>query len=207
MPAERPTRLRAGLYHRASTLDQDPALCRKQLRAAARVRGCQIVLDIEETGSGRRNDRPGLQRIMAAARRGALDIVMVWRLNRFGRSMMDLQTNLRELRRLGITFVATSQGIEIGAKPDAITNLLVSILSALAEFDSEQISEGTIIGMQKAAAEGRHVGRPRRRTIDVDQARRLLAGGASQRAVARSLGCPESSLRRVLKEVATHLDD
>ena len=61
--------IRAALYHRASTVDQDKSLARDELRAAAAARGCEIVLDVEETGSGARNDRPGLQRIMNAARR------------------------------------------------------------------------------------------------------------------------------------------
>ena len=65
--------MRVAVYHRVSTLDQDPGLARDELRAAAARVGGEVVLDIEETGSGARNDRPGLQRLMNAARRGKLD--------------------------------------------------------------------------------------------------------------------------------------
>jgi DNA invertase Pin-like site-specific DNA recombinase len=70
--------LRAAYYHRCSSLDQDPTLAREELRAAARARGMTIVMEIEEQGSGARNDRPGLQKIMEEARRGKLDVVLVW---------------------------------------------------------------------------------------------------------------------------------
>ena len=69
---------RCALYHRCSTLDQDPTLARQELRSAALARGMTIAMEIEETGSGARNDRPGLQKIMEAARQGAVSCVLVW---------------------------------------------------------------------------------------------------------------------------------
>ena len=78
--------MRVALYHRVSTADQDPAAARHELRAAASAQGYEIVLEVEETGSGARNNRPGLQQVMAAARRRQIDAVMVWKLDRFGRS-------------------------------------------------------------------------------------------------------------------------
>jgi DNA invertase Pin-like site-specific DNA recombinase len=77
MPKDQPGP--AALYHRVSTLDQEPTLARLGLRAA---------LQVEETGSGAPNDRPGLQRVMDAARRGDVDAVLVWKLDRFGRSAL-----------------------------------------------------------------------------------------------------------------------
>jgi putative DNA-invertase from lambdoid prophage Rac len=87
--------LRAAIHHRVSTLDQNAGLARDELHAAAARMGAQVVLDIEGTGSGARNDRPGLQRLMEAARKGKLDAVLVWKLDRFGRSALDALANIR----------------------------------------------------------------------------------------------------------------
>jgi len=92
---------RAALYHRVSTLDQDPTLARRELRAA---------LVVGETGSGARNDRPGLQRVMGAARRGDVDAVLAWKLDRFGRSARDVLANIRDLDSAGVRFVVTIPG-------------------------------------------------------------------------------------------------
>jgi DNA invertase Pin-like site-specific DNA recombinase len=116
--------LRAAIYHRVSTLDQNPALARDELRAAAARLGAELVVDIEETGSGARNDRPGLQRVMEAARRGKLDAVLVWKLDRFGRSALDVLANIRDLDAAGVRFIATTQGIDIRPGGDAMSRLI-----------------------------------------------------------------------------------
>jgi DNA invertase Pin-like site-specific DNA recombinase len=97
MGASTARKIRVAVYHRVNTLDQDPTLAREELHAAAGRLGGEVVLDIEETGSGARNDRPGLQQLMAAARRGKLDAVICWKLDRFGRSALDVLANIRDL--------------------------------------------------------------------------------------------------------------
>jgi putative DNA-invertase from lambdoid prophage Rac len=84
--------LRIATYHRVSTLDQNPALARDELRGAAERLG-QVVLEVEEKGSGARNDRPGLQRVLAAAHKATVDVVVVWKLDRAGRSALALSTS------------------------------------------------------------------------------------------------------------------
>ena len=136
--------LKAALYHRVSTLDQDPALARHELREAAGRLGFEVVLDVEETGSGARNDRPGLKKLMEAARRGAIAAVVVWKLDRFGRSALDLLANIRELVEAhGVRFVAISQGIDVKPGGDAISRLLLTMLSGVAEFERDLIRERT----------------------------------------------------------------
>src|SRR5438045_1989559 len=100
----------AALYHRVSTLDQDVTLAREELRRAARARGYHVPrdLDIEEKGSGARNDRPGLQRVLEAARRGKVAAVLVWKLDRWGRSQLDVLTNVKALRDAGVRFICIS---------------------------------------------------------------------------------------------------
>ena len=105
---------RAALYHRVSTLDQDPTLARAELRAAAKRLGFRVVLDVEEKGSGARNDRPGFQRVLGAARQGEFDALLVFKLDRAGRSALDLLANIRELVDVhGVRFVVTSQGLDL----------------------------------------------------------------------------------------------
>src|SRR5574337_123534 len=113
-------RMRVAVYHRVSTLDQNPGLARDELHDAVARLGGDVVLDLEETGSGARNDRPGLQRLMEAARRGKLDAVVVWKLDRFGRSALDVLTNIRDLDAAGVRFIAMTQGIDIRPGGDAM---------------------------------------------------------------------------------------
>ena len=153
--------MRVALYHRVSTLDQNPELARDELRAAARGRGGDVVLGVEETGRGAKNDRPGLARIMEAACVGRLDAVLVWKLDRFGRSALDLLSNIRALRDCGVRFVATTQGLDFGGDSGAVGQLLLTVLAGVAEFERELIRERTRLGQAKAVKAGKHIGRPR----------------------------------------------
>jgi putative DNA-invertase from lambdoid prophage Rac len=121
-------RLRAALYHRVSTREQNPRLARGELRAAAAVRGLRVVLEVEETASGRGSVRPGLERVLDVAQRGAIDVVLVQRLDRWGRSTLDLLANLRRLRSAGVAFVAIAQGLEVRAQHDAVSDLTLTVL-------------------------------------------------------------------------------
>jgi putative DNA-invertase from lambdoid prophage Rac len=158
--------MRVALYHRVSTLDQNPALARDELRAAARGRGGEVVLDVEETGSGAKTDRPGLARVMDAARAGRLDAVLVWKLDRFGRSALDLLSNVRALRDAGVRFVATSQGVEISRDGGAVGQLLFTVLAGVAEFERELTRERTTLALSKARKRGVKLGRPRATVSD-----------------------------------------
>lgn len=191
--------LRAALYHRVSTVDQHPELAREELRAAAAARGFDVALELEETGSGASNDRPALLELLAAAQRGQLGAVVVWKLDRFGRSALDLLANLRVLERAGVRFIASSQGIDLAPGGDAMSRLQVNMLSAFAEFERELIRERTRLGMERARRRGQHVGRPRVGNFPSAAAvahwREL---GASWREVARELGCSVAAARRSL---------
>lgn len=147
-------------YHRVSTVDQDPTLARVELRRAARARGLRLVAEIEETGSGARNDRPGLQRVMQLVRSHEVHQVLVWKLDRFGRSAIDVVTNVKAIKAAGATFVATSQGLQVGPDSGAIGDLVVSVMSAMAEFERAVISERTLLGLEKLRRRGRKLGRP-----------------------------------------------
>ena len=181
--------MRAALYHRCSTLDQNPALARDELHAAAARLGAEVTLDVEETGSGARNDRPGLQRVMDAARRGKLDVVLCWKLDRFGRSALDVLANIRDLDAAGVRFIATTQGIDIRPGGDAMSRLILGVLASVAEFERDLIRERTRLGMAKARQGGKRIGRPRVPRPDPATVARLRAQGRSWSQIATDLGC------------------
>jgi DNA invertase Pin-like site-specific DNA recombinase len=188
--------MKIATYHRCSTLDQDPALARDELRAAAARLGT-IALQIEETGSGARNDRPGLQRLMEAARRGKIDAVVVWKLDRFGRSALDLLANVRALEAAGVRFMATTQGIDIRPGGDAMSRLLITMLAAISEFERDLIRDRTRLGMRRARAAGKRVGRPPTVTpADAARITKLRAAGKTWEAAAKTVGCSEPAARR-----------
>lgn len=190
-------------YHRVSTRDQDPTLARGELEAAARQRGYDPVFYVEETGSGARNDRPGLQRVLAMAARGQVGAVLVWKLDRFGRSALDVQTNITALRSAGVRFIATSQMLDVGPEGSAIANLQVSMLAAFAEFERELISERTMLGLAKARRSGVRFGRPAATPAPSGIAvARLVEEGRSMAEVAETLGCSTSQARHALKKHA-----
>ncbi len=133
---------------------------------------------MEKTGSGARNDRPGLQRLTDAARRGRLDVVLVWKLDRFGRSALDVLANIRDLDAGGVRFIATTQGIDIRPGGDAMSRLILGVLASVAEFERDLIRERTRLGMAKARAAGKRIGRPQAaRPVSAD-VQRLRAAGA-----------------------------
>lgn len=192
-------RLRAALYHRVSTREQNRRLARAELHAAAAARHLRVVLDIEETASGRGSRRPGLDRIMDAAQRGRLDVVIVQRLDRWGRSTLDLLTNIRRLRSAGVAFVAIAQGLEVRPVSDAVSELTLTVLAAAAEFERTVIVERTLDGLAAAKRAGKRLGRPLgKRAPAPEQVAELRAAGQSWPTIARRLRCTVGSARRAL---------
>jgi DNA invertase Pin-like site-specific DNA recombinase len=192
-------RVRVVLYHRVSTLEQDPELAQRELRAAAKARRYQVVEDLRETGSGASNDRPGLQRVLELARKHQVDAVMVWKLDRFGRSALDLLRNVETLDRAGVRFVALTQGISIGRDDEngAVGRLLLTMLAAVAEFERSLIVERTQLGLDKARRRGRIGGRPRLTTAPPPgQVLALREKGASWAELTKQLGGTVGALRR-----------
>ncbi len=189
---------RAALYHRVSTREQNPALARAELRAAARARSLRVVLDIEETASaGKGALRPGLNRILDAAHRGELDTVIVQRLDRWGRSTLDLLANIRKIRSAGVTFVAVAQGLEIRPSHDAVSDLTLTVLAAAAEFERAIIVERTVDGLAAARRRGVKLGRPpKKRRPDPQRIADLREAGYSWVEVGNRLHCSWSMARR-----------
>jgi putative DNA-invertase from lambdoid prophage Rac len=193
----------AVLYHRASTDEQDATLAIDELERAALERGYDVrpVHRIVETGSGANNDRPGLQQVLDLARSNQVKAVLVWKVDRFARSTFDLLGNVRVLNDAGVRFVATDQGIDIGAGGDPVSRLMLTLLAGVAEFERSIIVDRTRLGMKKAEQRGKVIGRPSTITDeDVARVRELVGapGGIGQRRLAAQLRWPRAKVRRAL---------
>ena len=125
---------------------------------------------------------------MADARQRRFDVVLVWKLDRFGRSLVHCVSGIQELASLGIRFIATSQGLDTDESNPA-SKLLMHILAAVAQFERELIRERTLAGIRVAQANGKHVGRPRR-VFRRDEVVQLRERGESWRSIASTLGIP-----------------
>lgn len=192
--------LRAALFDRVSTAWQDEAAALPDLRAQAVRRGFAVVLEITETVTGGRGaKRPGLARLLSAASRGQIDVVLVRTLDRFGRSTLDLLANLRRLRDAGVRFVAVEQGIEVGPVADLAGDLVIAVLAATAEFTLHTIRRNTKEGLRRAKLRGAQLGRPRAPGgPDPAKVAELRAADppVSWSEIGRRLKCPPSRARR-----------
>ena len=179
-------------YARVSTTEQNLDLQRDALKRS----GCERI--IEETASGGKVQRSGLERVQEMLRQG--DVLAVWRLDRLGRSLKHLIEVMGGLEDQGIGFHSVTESIDTttpGGK------LVFHIFGALAEFERELIRERTTAGMKAAKRRGVHVGRPHKLAPDqLDMAAQLIGGDRSQREVAKVLGVAVSTLREALKQRA-----
>lgn len=128
-------------------------------------------------------------RVLQAAQRGAVDVVLVWKLDRFGRSAFDLLGNIRQLDAAGVRFVAVTQGIDIRPGGDSMSRLLLTMLAAVAEFERDLIVERTRLGVENARHAGKRLGRPPNPKPSAERVQRLRASGATWAEVAERLRC------------------
>jgi DNA invertase Pin-like site-specific DNA recombinase len=162
--------------------------------------GWQVCEVCEDVASGEKASRLALDRLLADARARRFDIVLVWKLDRFGRSLRDCLGHLETLERHGIRFVAVTQGLDTSHSNPA-GRFLLHILGAAAEFERELIRDRVRAGMQAARRAGKNLGRPKA-VFRRDQALRMRAEGASVRAIARTYGVGLATVMRALNDAA-----
>jgi DNA invertase Pin-like site-specific DNA recombinase len=172
-----------------STLDQDPTLARRELESWATRQGGHVAMLVEESASGAWNSRPGLQRVIEAARLGKIDVVLVWKLDRWGRSSLDVLANIQALADSGVRFVAVSQGLDVKPHGDAMSRLMLTVLAAVAEFERDLIKERTHLGLDRARRKGVVLGRPKHKGPTPAQVLALRKRGKSWSQIADQLGC------------------
>ena len=182
--------MRCALYCRVSTTDQNCEMQLRELRDCISRRSWQHGGEYVDTGfSGAKASRPALDKLMADAAQHKFDCVAVWKIDRFGRSVLHLNQQLAALTSYGIRFIATSQSIDTD-QSNPTSRLLLQILASVAEFEREMIRERTLSGIRAAQAAGKVVGRPRR-IFRRDEVMRLRdVEGLSWRAIGKKLGVP-----------------
>ncbi|HEX2714600.1 MAG TPA: recombinase family protein [Candidatus Acidoferrales bacterium] len=153
--------MRTAIYARVSTTaHQSVEMQLRDLRELADRRGFEVVDEYCDEGvSGAKNSRPGLNHMLTDAEMGKFSIILVWKLDRLGRSLVHLVRLMEDFRRLGIELVSFSEGLDFTTTTG---KLLFQIISAFAEFERDCIRERVRAGMRNAKAKGKHIGRPPR---------------------------------------------
>jgi len=186
---------RVGLYARISTNDQQTIpLQIRSLREYAVRRGCMIALQVKEVGSGA-SLRQLRERLLEAARGREIDVVLVWRLDRWGRSVVDLLATLQELDHLGVGFVSLSEALDLTTPAG---RAMAALLVVFAEFEREILRERVRAGLAHARQNGKRLGRPITAGLHAEQARKLHRTGVSKAVIARRLQSGRTSVSRIL---------
>jgi DNA invertase Pin-like site-specific DNA recombinase len=187
--------MRVAIYCRVSTFDQNPQTQLLDLQQLASQRGFEVVQVYTDHGiSGTRQRRPGLDQMLADARRGKFDVVLCWACDRVARSVKHFLEVLEELTRLNIQFVSFREAIDTQGP---LGRAVVVIISVVAELERSLIVERVKAGMRRARLEGRHIGR---KPLEVDQAgiTSERARGQSLRQIAKTHRISTATVRRVL---------
>ena len=186
---------RVGLYARVSTHDQQTlSLQIRAMREYSARRGWSIATQIKEVGSGA-VERQLREKLLAAARRREIDAVLVWRLDRWGRSLADLVVTLKELAELGVGFVSLNEALDLTTPTG---RAMAGLLSVFAEFEHEILRERIRAGIAEARLKGKHLGRPLTVAKKADQIGKLHRAGVSKAEIARRLNIGRTSVRRIL---------
>jgi DNA invertase Pin-like site-specific DNA recombinase len=189
--------LRVGLYARVSAHDQQTLpLQIRAMREYAAKRGWTIVAQMKEVGSGAAQ-RERRATLIAAARRREIDVVLVWRLDRWGRSVADLVSSLQELQHLRVAFVSLTEALDLTTPAG---RAMAGLLSVFAEFEREILRERVRAGLVHARQQGKQLGRPPSVVHNAAVVRKLCRQGISKSEIARRLQIGRTSVRRLLAE-------
>jgi DNA invertase Pin-like site-specific DNA recombinase len=200
----------AAIYVRVSTATkvrgtdsaylQNPEVQEMPLRQMAEQRGWTVSRVYSDRASGAKENRPGLKALMADARRGAFQVVLVWRFDRFARSVEQLVSALAEFRRLKVDFVSHQEALDTSTP---MGKAMFTIIAAMAELERSVIRERVQAGLdyarQNGTKSGKAIGRPRR-IFDRDKVAGLRGSGLSIPKIARQMGLSVGTVARVLKE-------
>jgi DNA invertase Pin-like site-specific DNA recombinase len=186
--------MKAAIYARVSTVDQEPENQLQELRRYVQARDWTAAEYVDRGVSGAKDRRPALDQLLTDARRRRFDVLICWRLDRLGRNLRHLITLLDELQALGVAFVSLAEGI------DATTpagRLQMHILGAIAEFERERIRERVVAGLARVRSNGQRLGRPKK---GVPESVLGPVRGLSIREAARRLGVSPATAHRWLSQ-------
>ena len=188
--------MRAAIYARVSTVGngQDPTMQTRELKEYIERRGWELAGEYVDVGiSGIKQRRPGLDRLMQDAHRRYLDAVVVWKFDRFARSVSHLLRALETFRALGIEFVSLNEQVDTSTP---MGKMVFTVLGAVAELERGLIVERVRAGLRNARAKGKRLGRPKA-IVDTARIAALRARDCSWRTIARQVGCSARTARRL----------
>src|ERR1019366_7235737 len=187
--------IRAGLYARVSTQDQQTLpMQNRAMREYAARRSWTVAMQVKEVGSGA-IQRQLREKLLEAARRREIDVVVVWRLDRWGRSVTDLLATMQELEHLGVGFVSLTEALDLTTPAG---RAMAALLAVFAEFEREILRERVRAGLAHARPHarqnGKKLGRPITAGLHAEHVRKLHRAGASKAEIARRLQIGRTSV-------------
>lgn len=188
--------MRVGIYARVSTNDQHTLPMQlSQMKDYIKNRNWTLTVEVEEVGSGAKT-RPKREELLKMARRREIDAILVWKLDRFGRSLADLITSLNELRELGVVFVSITEALDFSTPSG---RAMAGMLSTFAEFERDMIRERVKAGIANAREKGKPHGRPKTASNKLDKILELKSEGLNNSQIARELKISRPSVIGLLK--------
>lgn len=189
--------MHVALYARVSTLNgQNPEMQLAELREYSTRRGWTVTGEyVDEGESGAKESRPALNRLMADAHRRRFAALLVWKIDRFGRSLRHLVNALADLDALGVSFVSLRDNLDLSTPSG---RLMFQVVGAMAEFERALTQERVKAGLRLARSKGKKLGRPRA-GVNPEQVATLRAAGASWRVVSEQLGIGVGTACRALQ--------
>lgn len=188
--------MRVGIYARVSTHDQQTLPMQlSQMKDYIKNRNWTLTIEVEEVGSGAKT-RPKREELLKMARRREIDAILVWKLDRFGRSLADLITSLNELRELGVVFVSLTEALDFSTPSG---RAMAGMLSTFAEFERDMIRERVKAGIANARENGKPHGRPKTASHKLDKILELKSAGLNNSQIARELKISRPSVIGLLK--------
>jgi DNA invertase Pin-like site-specific DNA recombinase len=175
---------RVAIYTRVSTQDQSTKAQEKELREYTTNRGWAITQHYSDTISGAKESRPGLDQLMADCKKRKADVVLVWKFDRFARSVPHLLRALETFEELGVEFVSLSEQIDTST---AAGKMIYTVLGAVSALERSLIAERVRLGIQNARREGKQLGRPPIRKLTKEEVKRVRADRATGKFSLRQL--------------------
>lgn len=188
--------MRAALYARISKSEQQTLPMQMEAMVSyAHSRGWKIVNRVEEisSGTGERKER---EEILKGARRRSLDVIVVWKLDRWGRSLPDLVNSLQELTALRVGFISLTEALDLTSPSGRV---MAGLLSIFADFERDILSERIRAGIAQARGKGKPHGRPKTVALRANEVRELFDKRLSKSEIARKLKIPRTSVIRILR--------
>lgn len=183
-------------YLRVSTREQEVENQRLDLLKYVQFCGWHVVQEYADVGvSGSKNRRPELDRMMADARRRKFKVVLVWKFDRFARSVKHLIDALHEFRELGIRFVSLQENVDLGT---SLGQAMFAIIAAIAQLERDLIRERIMAGLRRVRAEGRKLGRPAKE-LDLPKVLEFRAQGMTIREIAEAMALSKSRVAQAIK--------